>query len=314
MNTTFPLPPPAATNVTDDHTDWLELAALADARRRRASIEDLVGALRRTSSTEALPEERLTDKGSEQAQIVAESALSLADERKYRVGAPTRYPFKVSGRALVAKPAGWKTTYAYLLLLSRFGEKAGPQGVNGSVLFEDVAAEAARVYLGGDRTGAQVYNFGFPRKRTPAKFKPAVEELCAKLHEGAGPRSRPRTQYQKDAKLDLVAWVPMPDKQMGKVIGFGQCATGNDWKTKTTELQPTTWVKMWLLDPMPMDPLRLFFLPHRISADDWTHHSHHAGIIFDRCRLTAYASNLDPALRIRVAAWNEHVIETRLRP
>jgi len=240
--------------------------------------------------------------------------LALTEDRAKKVGKAVRYPFSSSGRALVARPSAWKTTYTYLLLLSRFGEASGPDGINGSVLFEDVAAAAAREYLGGDRTGAQVFKFGFPRTRTPAKFAPAVEELCARLFEGAGPRARPRLRYQKDAKLDLVAWVPMPDAQSGKVIGFGQCATGNDWKEKTTELQPTTWVKLWLLDAMPADPLRLFFLPHRISADDWTHYSHHAGIIFDRCRLTAYASTLDLDLKVRVAAWNEHVIATRLRP
>lgn len=309
---TVNLAPPAATTTTEAHADWLELVALGDADRQ-ASIEDLISALRTTSSTEELPEERLVDRGSEQAQSIAESAMSLAEERGLAVGRRANYPFMFAGQALLAGRNAPRNTYTYLLLLSKYGEDAGPAGVNGASLFEDVAAVAARNYLGGDRTGAEIYNFGFPRRVSPTGFRAAVEDLCGKLGEGVGPRDRPTTRHQKDAKLDLVAWVPMPDTRSGKVIGFGQCATGDNWKDKVSELQSTAWCKLWLLDPLPVDPIRFFFVPHRINGSEWGQHAINAGVIFDRCRLAAHAGSLDRGLRERVTAWNNYVINERLR-
>ena len=304
-------PPPATTN-TEAHADWLELVALGDGDRQ-ASIEDLISALRTTSSTEELPEERMTDRGSEQAQSIAESAMSLAEERAKAVGKRANYPFTFEGQALVAARSAVRSTYTYLVLLTMFGESAGPSGVNGASLFEDVAATAAKNYFGGDRTGAEIYNFGFPRRLTPSGFKDAVEDLCGKLGEGVGSRNQPTTKDQKDAKLDLVAWVPMPDARSGKIIGFGQCATGGNWKEKVSELQSGAWCKNWLLAPLPVDPVRLFFVPHRINSSEWDQHTTNAGVIFDRCRLAAHASTLDKELRDRVTAWSTYVINERLR-
>jgi hypothetical protein len=309
---TVNLAPPPATTTTEAHADWLELVALGEGDRQ-ASIEDLISALRTTSSTEELPEERLVDRGSEQAQSIAESAMSLAEERGRAVGKRENYPFTFRGQAIEAIRTAARSTYTYLLLLSKYGEAAGPTDINGASLFEDVAAVAAKNYLGGDRTGAEIYNFGFPRRVAPSGFNAAVENLCSKLGEGVGPRNRPTTSSQKDAKLDLIAWVPMPDARSGKVIGFGQCATGGNWKEKVSELQSTAWCKLWLLDPLPVDPVRFFFVPHRINGSEWDQHAINAGVIFDRCRLAAHAGVLDRELRDRVTAWSSHVINERLR-
>lgn len=129
------LPPPAATTTTEAHADWLELVALGDSDRQ-ASIEDLISALRTTSSTEELPEERLVDRGSEQAQSLAESAMSLAEERGQAVGKRGNYPFTFEGQALVAARTAVRSTYTYLLLLSKYGEDAGPSDVNGASLLK----------------------------------------------------------------------------------------------------------------------------------------------------------------------------------
>lgn len=301
------LPPPAAAAKTDDHTDWLELVALTD-RDRQASIEDLVSAIRTTSSTEDLPEEKLTDRGSEQAQAIAESAMSLAENRRVAVGRGSNYPFEFIGQSLQATRGALRSTYVYLLLVSRFGIAAGPAGSTGATLFEDVAAVAARNYFGGQRSGAKVYHFGYPRKLAPAGFQAAVEDLVQQLGEGIGSKNRPTTQDQKDAKLDIVAWIPMPDARSGKVIGFGQCATGRNWKDKVSEMQAAAWCKTWLVDPPPVDPIRFFFVPHVVGEDEWYQHAATAGVIFDRCRMATYAANLDRDLRDRVTSWNGHVL------
>ncbi len=184
--------------------------------------------------------------------------------------------------------------------------------MTGSGLFEEVAAEAARNYLGGDRNGARAYKFGFPRRLKPSGFVAALDDLCAQMGEGSGSKAKPARARQKDAKLDIVAWVPMPDRRTSKIFGFGQCATGRNWHSKVSEMQSEPWCRKWLIDQPPVSPLRMFFVPHRIDGAEWDDHAHDAGIIFDRCRLAAYASALPVDLRGQVVAWSRHVLTERL--
>lgn len=67
-----------------------------------------------------------------------------------------------------------------------------------------------------------------------------------------------------------------------------------------------------MLDRPPVIPLRLFFLPHRIGSADWLDVAHDAGVIFDRCRLAAYANPLPADLRLRVRRWSDHVLREKL--
>jgi hypothetical protein len=311
VSTSLGLAPPAATASIEAHADWLELSALVSPRRT-VSAEELISAVRATGSTEALAEEAEVDRGSEQAQLLAENALSLTDERAVCCQKRHRYPYTFIGQSLCARSGAIRSTYAYLLLLSHYGEDAGPTDISGASLFEEVAAVAARNYLGGDRSGARAYSFGFPRRLTPRGFRPAVDDMCAWMGEGGGAKSKPSTAQQKDAKLDLVVCVPMPDGRTSKILGFGQCATGRNWRNKVSELQADAWCRKWLIDQPPVAPLRLFFLPHRIAGSDWDDRAHDAGIIFDRCRLAAHASLLPAELRRQVMSWSRHVFRERL--
>lgn len=312
------LPPPPATANAEEHADWLEETALSSPRRS-VSLDDLVGALRSLGSTDALndaedpddapePDEAAVDRGSERAQAIAENALFVAEERSRSMIRRQRYPFVLRSSGVAARSGALRSTYAYLLLLSRYGEASGPAGENGAELFESVAAVAARNYMGGDSTGAVAYQFGFPRRHTPAGFKTALDTMCTAMREGVGAKNKPLTRRQKDAKLDLVVWLPMPDRQPGKVIGFGQCATGRNWPTKVSELNADAWCKSWMLEQPPVTPLRLFFLPHRIHEPDWLVYSNHAGVIFDRCRIAAYAATLPAGLRERTTRWSTYVL------
>lgn len=318
---------PSATASGEVLADWLELIALSSPRRT-ASAEDLVGALGAIGATDALVDSELdeddpdiadsVDPGSERAQALAETALSLAEERGRSMRRAEHYPFVHHGGSIEARPSAFQSTYTYLLLLSRYGIAAGPPKIgnqpreNGAELFEGVAAVAAKNYLGGAATGAVAYQFGFPRLTTPARFGPALDKMCAEMAEGGGAKRKPGNQTQMDAKLDLAVWIPMPDQRPGKVIGFGQCATGDNWPSKVSELQAEAWCAKWMQTRPAVLPLRLFFLPHRIDGLDWLNHSYDAGIIFDRCRLTAYANPLPAVLRQRVQRWSQHVLQEQL--
>ena len=246
--------------------------------------------------------------------MIAEEAFSEIEERWTAIGATTtKYPFRLGTQSLSVQRNASRTPYIFMLLLSRYGKSAGPKGLFGERIFEDVSEVAARTYFGGTTGGAQTFPFGFPRRRTVAGFVPALRDLCVALGEGREGRRRPSSKKQKDAKLDLVAWRPFADERPGQLIGFGQCATGSDWTQKLSELQPTAFCKKWLADQPAHDPVRLYFVPFRVDADEWDERTIDAGILFDRCRIASLAAPLPAALRRDCHRWTAHVLRTRLR-
>ena len=110
----------------------------------------------------------------------------------------------------------------------------------------------------------------------------------------------------KDASLDIVSWLPFPDKQSGKLIAFGQCATGKHWWGKRTELNPYDWIRAWLKKTPQVVPVKMFFVPHAISRTEWALLGYVAGIIFDRFRISYLAERSVPeSLRANLRDWNK---------
>ena len=276
-------------------------------------MEGLVSLLRSSGLVEEVASaDDPYDTGSEAAQLVAESALEASS---WRLSACSgRYPFAVSSQSLTVKRGGKATIYAFLLLLSTYGKDAGNREDGGAQLFEVVAGNALREYLGSAANGARAFQFGFPRKLTPAQFPAALDKLCLELKEGGGSRDRPTRQDQKDATLDVVAWIPMPDARIGKIMAFGQCATGWNWEDKRTELQAQSWCAHWMLDLPPVSPIRAFLMPHAAIRGDWALHSRYAGVLFDRLRIAAFSRKLSPAVKSKVASWNQSVLEKEQAP
>jgi len=74
-----------------------------------------------------------------------------------------------------------------------------------------------------------------------------------------------------------------------KLLLFGQCAGGQDWKDKLREMDPRAFWDNWILDPAASPLLRSFYVPHRIDVDDWDDYARNSGILFDRCRIAFWA-------------------------
>ncbi len=235
-----------------------------------------------------------------------ESAFAEIDERA--LACRDAYPFRVEQNTVEGRSDARDDVYTFLLLLSYFGKGCGPRRSFPERLFEAICAQAASSYLGGTTSLASSFVFGFPRRVGPAGFRKALDKLCRLMGEGQGARDRPRSQQQKDAKLDIVVWKDFDDGLPGKLIGFGQCATGENWPSKRTELIPDTWCHYWMKDP-PLVPIqRLFFVPHRIDRDDWDLTNMEAGITFDRCRIARHASGLDAQSRKQAKDWSAVVL------
>lgn len=291
-----------------DHADWLEALALQSADLN-SSLEDLVSALRIGGSVDVAGARNENDSGGEILQEAGDNALSEAQNRSEACG--DAYPFELTGQSLQLKQGGDHAPYVFMLLMKQFGLKAGPQRSKPASYFERLSAFAARNYLGGHENGAEIYHFGFPRALSPAGFEDALDDLCKRLAEGTVGRQRPSRRYQKDARLDLVAWKPFNDARRGKIIFFGQCAAGENWDAKTTELVPRRFVSMWMNGNLSTEPLVLFFLPRCLDDEEWDQIATVGTVLpLDRCRIASLlplslaADPGDPdALR-----WTSHVL------
>ena len=321
---------PSATAAPIDHADWLELEAIR-AADRNSSLQDLASALRRTGSSEEIEDEaggvffedendedlgddresHEPDRGGETSEPVAESAFVEIEDRAS--GCDGGYPFAVDAFALQGKRSLQDSAYIFMLLLSTFGKNAAPDGFNAPQLFEEICEVAIANCLGGERNAVQTYQFGFPRRIGPPGFKAALDDLCQQTGEGAGAKGRPDQGDYKDAALDLVAWRAFPDQRRGILMVWGQCATGANWRDKLTEMQPDRWANYWMYEQPAVPPVRAFFVPHRVDQERWYHFALNGGMLFDRCRIAAFARPLPPELKERCKEFNRHVIAQKVR-
>ena len=127
---------------------------------------------------------------------------------------------------------------------------------------------------------------------------------------GCHHKGRPKLPDQKDGKLDIVAWKEFEDKRQGKLITFGQCATGRDWEAKRSELPAAEdWCTNWMADRPAVWPVRSFFVPHRVDRGNWFYTCSLSGILYDRCRIASLASTLDTGLEAKWKKWSSHVLK-----
>jgi hypothetical protein len=259
--------------VTGRLADWLELTALlaADENAAKGDLDSAfrVGGLKNQSDLDRVSTDVFT-------------------ELRHRSSAARQgYPYIIEGASIQLKPDSKRyAPYLFCLVLSYFGhtqEKGST--IFPRRMFEDISALAAKNYVGG-----HVYRFAAPRKDIPG-FKQALQYICLQMGEGDGPKDK-ETRSAQDDKLDIVAWKHFPDRLSGKLILFGQCASGDDEETwdKIYELNHHKFCSWWLREPPPPDSMvKAFFVPHRIHPLDWNKLAFWSGIIFDRCRIAYWA-------------------------
>lgn len=295
-------PSPLLSDDPQELLDLVEISALTDPDRV-GSTSQLKSELMVTGSEDALTDEEAEPTVSEYFEGVLDSVLTEAEDRIVACG-EGNYPFTLSGKALSSKDSSFTRIYTFLLCLSVYGKNAVP-GQDAAKLFEDVCAHAVAAYLGCPESPSEKHVFGFPRRIGPADFVTAVRDLCEdKLREGEPDGKVPDIHTMKDAGLDIVAWLPFPDKRSSKLIAFGQCATGKHWRRKINELQPVSWYQTWLTKHPKFIPIKIFFVPHAVTVADWEKLGYHTGIVFDRFRIAHFAENAVPAeLREELERW-----------
>lgn len=295
------LAPPLLSDDPADLLDHLELRALRDADGN-ASAAELLTELAMGGSSDARDEEA-TETLSEEMGAIVDAVFTQAEDRMVHCG-KNGYPFGIDGNVLLKEDSDFSRVYTFLLLLSVHGKDAVP-GTDGAKLFEDVSAVAAASYLGSGDLSKDAFIFGFPRRLRARDFPGALANLCTYIGEGKPDNKMPNRKTMKDAGLDVAFSKPFPDRKPSQLIAFGQCATGENWRSKRHELQPADWCREWMLKTPQVNPAKMFFVPHSITSDDWVHLGYQAGIVFDRFRIAYCCENtITPELRKRLTEWS----------
>jgi hypothetical protein len=286
--------------------DWLEWSALNEPTSF-VSWSSYQGSLTKGGSVDALDVDNEQEEDDFLEDLINEVGRELNSRKRACGGKGGYYPYEMTHDGIAYSPKGSDLTYRFLLMLSMFGKDAGPGGSNPERLFEELSSLVLHEYLGGVTSGLEREVFGFPRRLLPKHFPQALDILCQRMGEGAGSCGREPEHDQKDAKLDLVAWRAFPDGRRGKLVGFGQCATGDDWTDKAFELQPEKWCRLWMKDAAALDPFASLFIPHRPGEDQWLIATNYAGLLFDRCRISWLVPAPQGDLEKNIRAWVEHV-------
>ena len=267
------------------------------------------------------------------------SALSKLDENDYFDGVPEEdagyrkldevfdeigrrqfacgegYPFCIdrSGHVLQQRIPAKRDIfilYKYLLLATRLNmQKHRVQAdINGTELFESVAAEAVRSYFGPQ---AEILVFGARQGST--NFADRVDQLCKALGEGGGISPvDPLVSQVKDGKLDIVVWKHFADRLPGKLIAFGQCKTGSSYDIN--ELDPKAFCDRWIRPTIPVTPLRLFLVTEAMRRDQWTALSVSNGLQLDRCRIVDCCDEINSNVMEEVRCWTTTAANTHDLP
>lgn len=217
----------------------------------------------------------------------------------------SRYPFKVDASSVEElEEAGInKDIYLFLLLSTRLNmrEQKVQAGHDATKLFEELSASVAAEYFGKH---AQSMVFGTAETGT---FQQKVEHVISKLNLTSTYKiPQGSTRRQKDAAVDIIAWIPFADRKDGQMIAIGQCKTGTHWESMLTATQPKVFFESYFTGAPFADVERLFFITESNGMDRWEERCKKAGIMFDRTRIMEYLpTHLDNQLLFRISQWNQ---------
>ena len=185
-----------------------------------------------------------------------------------------------------------KPFHTMCLLLSVLGCKFKPQ-LTGK-LFEKVSGEVIKNYINGN-----VIVCGFPKKIS-------IKDLASNLNEtfNHGPK-----KYAKDCGLDVISWKSFEDKRGGQIVILFQSSSGDNWKTKLSDLSISHW--HMYIEWCCYELVKGFTFPYIITdIDDFKHYSRRGGILFDRSRIYRNISNIPTDLNTQILTWCNNLLRS----
>lgn len=214
------------------------------------------------------------------------------------------YPFRLDGERLIYSQSA-SGFYEFCLAIcqaqtiTRSPFTRLPRG------FERLSAKIVESYMGVD---AESVHVGWPRDgEVGRRFKTAMKHLERAPYEWIwspeeGKPEDPPTKYAKDEGVDFVVMKKLLDERAGRLYVLGQCACGDDWSTKWSEL---SWdrLRKWFRTITLVPFVRAFATPHLLVDEILREATSQAGLVFDRARLTKIVElHLNPDQITEVAA------------
>lgn len=235
-----------------------------------------------------------------------EDGIKVCEERASFC--PVKYPFSVSMSSLEPQEAVGvnKDIYQFLLLSTRLNmtTQKVQAGLDATKLFEELCVCVAKEYFGHHSKAMMFGTAG------AAGFKDKVEDMISKLNLTSSYRiPLGSTGRQKDAAVDVVAWIPFADKKDSQMIAIGQCKTGTHWDSMLTATLPKVFFGSYFTGEPFADVERMFFMCESYGLDRWEERSRKAGIVFDRTRIMEFIpENLNDDLVNRIKQWNQSAL------
>ncbi len=255
----------------------------------------------------SMPDDELDNSGVESSDDLSidsiEDGIKECGQRS--ASCPMKYPFEVESMAVTPQDVNeaFKEIYLFLLLSTRLDMKAEAKhnGLDATKLFEELCAGVAAEYFGNH---SKSFVFGTANGES---FKNKIERVINSLHLSSSFKAPlGSTGKQKDAAVDVVAWIPFADKKDSQMIAIGQCKTGTHWDMMLTCTQPRVFFGNNFTGEPFADVERMFFMTESYGIDKWEERSRKGGIIFDRTRIMEYIpENLDNSLLDRIKSWNQ---------
>ena len=288
---------PSARADVHELADFAELNAWRDGSISVTALSQAIGRVMENDYTDGVPEENELDD---------EIGSAFAEVERRQKSCRYGYPFDIEqhGYTLSANsvpPHSKSLIYMYLLLATRLNmnNNRTHADIDGTLLFEELTAEVAREYL-GKRAEALV----FGTASDMPSFAGKVNYLCQRVGEGGGFVKRDeKPPNEKDGKLDVVVWKDFADRLPGKLIAFGQCKTGTNYRDTLAQLQPDSFCRKWLSQSPAFTPIRMFFVAEALPQGHWYSTSVDAGLLFDRCRIVDFCENVSSAVLGKIKDW-----------
>ncbi len=312
------VPSPEADDKLVNLADWVEMKALLESDGN-ASQEDLARALQRAYS---IP-------GAESRIIAGDVFKELKDRETHCLPLPEKgpawqYPFTLNARgnllSLRMKLTPNSRTgllYTFMLVASRadMDSLRKLENLDPTVIFEQLCADILLNFWGGKTELSGSLVFGTARKKAKhnSAFHANIEHLCAQIRDGRGMKAGAKTPGAGDGKLDIVVWRVFSDGRTGGLIGFGQCKTGIHWKDHLTKLQPSNFCRKYFAQPLVIDPVRVYMVPHRVDINDWDSHTGEGGLLLDRCRLVQYGHSVSKDVTKNCRTWLNAALDRQRR-
>ena len=294
---------PSAEAEIHELADFVELTSWGEGNISVVELSQLLGRSDEADYSRGVPEE-------DEADVWVDSAFAEVERR--RDACSGAYPFVLDhgGQSVRCEPRDddRHAIYMFLLLATRLNMKEDRQhgGIDGTKIFEELGAEAARSYL-----GPRAESLVFGTSADADGFASKVNDLCERIGEGDGFDNHfGGGEQTKDDGLDVVAWTPFSDEQQSKVIIFGQCKTGTNFRHHLTELQPSAFCSSWLRSQPVLMPTRTFFVAEALPRTAWGRIASKGGLLFDRCRIVDFSEAVRANVVEKIRTWTNDAAAT----